>query len=100
MMMREPIREIEDETREKPGFGDGEEEKDGGETEIRCAHLQVGAHRQGGETDVDAVNVTKEVGQQSDRQQAKIDFTQSRSLNRIGHLGNLPVTAAVVLSLL
>ena len=57
------------------------EEDAGGETEFCGAHVQVTAHGQGGETDVDTVDVGQQVGQDRDRQQAPVDLPDSGFLN-------------------
>src|SRR5689334_14524230 len=54
-----------------------------GETEIRDAHVQITARRQGGETDIDAVDAGQETGENRYGQQAPVEFSYSRSAGSI-----------------
>jgi len=61
------------------------EEDPRGEAELGGTHVQVTAHRKGGKSDVDAVDVGQQVSQDRNRQQAPIDFPDRRPLDRCVH---------------
>src|SRR4029079_16587605 len=66
-----------------------EKERSQRETEIGSAKMQVAAHRETGKTDVDAVDVGQDVGENSERQQTPIDLPHRRFFDSRFHGASL-----------
>jgi len=56
-----------------------------GEPESSGRHIEIAAHRQPGEAHIDPVDVSQEVAQNGERQQAYIDLAHGRFFDCIVH---------------
>jgi hypothetical protein len=62
-----------------------EEERSQREPEVGSRELQIAPHRQASKADVDAIDVSENVGQDRERQQAQVDLAHGRLFDRSVH---------------